>query len=889
MLGLLDVATSEFRILELTSELSQYTGATGLAVSERYLYVVSQSSTSMTKSAPSPSSSLLIFDRRRLSLLHQYPFRCAADVHSIIAQGSTLHVISTGTDEVIQLTLREEQVVSETVFWRLEADGPREDVHHLNALYLWNDELFVSAFGKKSAVSWNSARDGFILNISRGETLTSGLDQPHSLTVVGNRLAYCESRSMAVRVIGDSRTQHLPGYTRGICAVGEHLFVATSQGRQLSKSTGVINNPASGGVPGGRCTINRLSPETFEVEQTIDLSTHASEIYDLLPVDDVAAWPLADEIMWRNASICELSNLLDQRTRWAKQSTALVAQRDATIGQLEACLKDINTVQVELAELREALKQQSADLGSLKSSMAFLDQAARCALEMWASPEMRTQLAYRQQVSDTQRTVEQVLPGQATLAVVSKGDEQLLKLGNRVAWHFPQTLEGVYAGAYPATSLAAIAQLEAMRLKGADFLLIPGASRWWLDHYKEFEEHLNRRYRELVRNEACLIFDLRQPMVSRELDARTSLLEIVKQCSSQLGYEPSVLDWNTGTKLADVLTHHTVFGPPTDEPILPYLDRSVDIVAVPQNAALLDEARRVATAAVVTVVPPVASADAPSIQVEWQMNGQRPASQAVSIIISGSPDKHQKERYLAAIECSLPRGFDGEIIFGDQFSPLRSQDSGPTDNASARNVAASHAQGEILIFLDGLTIPLDGWLPPILDFMRSNPSAGAVGGKILSADGSIHQAGGLVFSDASLAGLGREDWKTDDPLYNFVRAIDYSGDTVLATSRALFQELSGFQQGYHSSSYSHADYCFQARQRGYEICYQPESTFAAFAHQSAEPSSCSGSMNGTHDRELFTSRWRHVLKRQPFPRSWHDRDSWHALAMHRVSTTEMSR
>ena len=42
------------------------------------------------------------------------------------------------------------------------------------------------------------------------------------------------------------------------------------------------------------------------------------------------------------------------------------------------------------------------------------------------------------------------MPADATVLVASKGDAELLKLDGRTAWHFPQTLEGVYAGAHPA-------------------------------------------------------------------------------------------------------------------------------------------------------------------------------------------------------------------------------------------------------------------------------------------------------------------------------------------------------------------------------------------------------------------------------------------------------
>ena len=116
---------------------------------------------------------------------------------------------------------------------------------------------------------------------------------------------------------------------------------------------------------------------------------------------------------------------------------------------------------------------------------------------------------YQQLIERIQRVVLSTLPPEATVIVVSKGDNELLKLKGRKAWHFPQTADGVYAGYYPADSAEAIAQLEALRATGGDFLLFPKTAFWWLEYYFEFKQHLERRYREVVRQgDTCLIFAL---------------------------------------------------------------------------------------------------------------------------------------------------------------------------------------------------------------------------------------------------------------------------------------------------------------------------------------------------------------------------------------------
>jgi glycosyltransferase involved in cell wall biosynthesis/GT2 family glycosyltransferase len=106
---------------------------------------------------------------------------------------------------------------------------------------------------------------------------------------------------------------------------------------------------------------------------------------------------------------------------------------------------------------------------------------------------------------------EQHLPKHAKVMVISAGDPELLKVNGCTAWHFPQDENGSYAGRAPADSQVAIAQLERLRLKGGEFLLLPRASWWWLDQYAEFFSHLSKCYTE-VRLEAgtAAIFDLRE-------------------------------------------------------------------------------------------------------------------------------------------------------------------------------------------------------------------------------------------------------------------------------------------------------------------------------------------------------------------------------------------
>jgi glycosyltransferase involved in cell wall biosynthesis len=90
---------------------------------------------------------------------------------------------------------------------------------------------------------------------------------------------------------------------------------------------------------------------------------------------------------------------------------------------------------------------------------------------------------------------DEIFPLGANVLVISRGDDRLLELGSVSASHFPQTTEGTYAGYHPANSAEAIAHLDALQSKGAEYLVVPASSLWWLEHYEDFRRHLERRCR----------------------------------------------------------------------------------------------------------------------------------------------------------------------------------------------------------------------------------------------------------------------------------------------------------------------------------------------------------------------------------------------------------
>jgi hypothetical protein len=104
--------------------------------------------------------------------------------------------------------------------------------------------------------------------------------------------------------------------------------------------------------------------------------------------------------------------------------------------------------------------------------------------------------------------VKRVVPADATLAVASRGDDALLHLEGRRAWHFPCAEDGSYLGYYPETGGEAVAHLKELTARGADYFVLPSTAFWWLEHYPELNRHLRESCHMVAGEEAGLVFAL---------------------------------------------------------------------------------------------------------------------------------------------------------------------------------------------------------------------------------------------------------------------------------------------------------------------------------------------------------------------------------------------
>lgn len=181
----------------------------------------------------------------------------------------------------------------------------------------------------------------------------------------------------------------------------------------------------------------------------------------------------------------------------------------------------------------------------------------------------------------------------------------------------------------------------------------------------------------------------------------------------------------------------------------------------------------------------------------------------------------------------------------------------------ASNAGAAVARGEYLVFLNNDTEPLGGWLDALLETFDELPGCGLVGGKLIYPDGSLQEAGGIVFRNGDACNVGRGG-DPADPRYDFVREVDYCSGACLAISRELFGALGGFDKRYSPAYYEDADLAFAVRAAGRKVIYQPRAEVVHYEGQTAGTDVARGVKKFQQlNRETFADKWRRVLQEQP--------------------------
>jgi lipopolysaccharide biosynthesis protein/GT2 family glycosyltransferase len=176
------------------------------------------------------------------------------------------------------------------------------------------------------------------------------------------------------------------------------------------------------------------------------------------------------------------------------------------------------------------------------------------------------------------------------------------------------------------------------------------------------------------------------------------------------------------------------------------------------------------------------------------------------------------------------------------------------------NQAVSKARGDSLLLLNNDTRIARDAIRVAHDTLHAQADIGAVGGRIILLDGTLQEAGSIVWRDGTCLGYGRgRDPREAE--FQFRRDVDYCSAAFLMTRRALFNDLNGFDCAFAPAYYEETDLCMRIRAAGYRIVYEPRVQVSHFEFGSSSSSEKALELQ-RRNRAVFERRHHDTLQRR---------------------------
>lgn len=182
--------------------------------------------------------------------------------------------------------------------------------------------------------------------------------------------------------------------------------------------------------------------------------------------------------------------------------------------------------------------------------------------------------------------------------------------------------------------------------------------------------------------------------------------------------------------------------------------------------------------------------------------------------------------------------------------------------AGSGNYARAIARGELFILLHDDAEVEAGWMEALVVAADRYADAGAIGGKVLNPDGTLQNAGMILWNDASTS----SPWIGSAPpptAFDQCRAVDYCGTSSLLVRRSTWDAVGGLDEQFFPAYYVDVDLAMGVRALGQCVMYEPASRIRH--HRGASTGLRFRNFISARNRDRFRTKWSSALAAQEPP------------------------
>jgi GT2 family glycosyltransferase/glycosyltransferase involved in cell wall biosynthesis len=185
----------------------------------------------------------------------------------------------------------------------------------------------------------------------------------------------------------------------------------------------------------------------------------------------------------------------------------------------------------------------------------------------------------------------------------------------------------------------------------------------------------------------------------------------------------------------------------------------------------------------------------------------------------------------------------------------------PFNYAAKANFAIRHCRTEHLVMLnDDMEIFRDDWLTALLE-LSQEPEIGAVGGRLLHADGSIQHVGcviGICGGAAHVYHSFPGDFVGYNGFTHLIRNYAAVTGACFATRKSVLAQVGMFDEGF-AVDFNDTDLCLRMIEAGYRIAYTPYCEIFHFEGASAQRFK-----QNEEEHRRFVNRWGRYMENDPY-------------------------